>query len=128
MHRTRSLKPTSILTDAEVRATKARLEEILPIAALVSADLAVDLEITIRFAAVAAKCRESRELRGESIKDVAAQLRVPQYRLKAIEEPRAAEIDAEMLRRYIGYLGLGSWFSRWKRANRILAQSLDLTP
>jgi hypothetical protein len=86
----------------------------------------LDVEKTIRFHAVAAKVRERREDRGESVKEAAGHLRVPQYRVRAIEDGHIREVDPGILVSYTAYLGLETWLARWKRANRTLAQGLGL--
>jgi hypothetical protein len=63
---------------------------------------------------------------GLSIKDVAIQLGVPQYRIKAIEAGRLNEDDALVLPRYVSLLGLERWARRWATANPELAATLGL--
>lgn len=77
----------------------------------------VDVEGTVRFLAVAQRCKAAREQRGLSLKAVAAHLHVPQYRLRRIEEGHTREMEGDVLRRYVHYLGLASWFTRWTRTN-----------
>jgi ribosome-binding protein aMBF1 (putative translation factor) len=87
-----------------------------------------DLEAGARLSSLRAKCTETREKKGLSIKDVAQQLKVPQYRIKDIEG--AGRIDAgnaEVLRRYVELLGIRRWVKRWVAANGELAMKLGLS-
>ena len=61
----------------------------------------------LRLSSLGAKSQEVRGKRGLTIKEVAVQLKVPQYRLKAIEEHRKNEILPEVLERYIKFLKIG---------------------
>jgi cytoskeletal protein RodZ len=76
--------------------------------------------------ALTAKCRETREKRGLSIKDVAAQLRVPQYRIKAIEGHPSREFKPQYLRSYVEFLGSRRWVRRWIAANAELGKRLEI--
>jgi hypothetical protein len=76
-------------------------------------------EDTIRWHALAARCREARGARG--IRDVSVALGIPQYRLRAIESGHLREIRADLARRYFHSLGIDDWVARWCRANRELA-------
>ncbi len=84
----------------------------------------VNFEDVIRLGSLGAKCEEVRALRGLSIKDIAKELGVPQYRLKAIEEPNETMILPEVLEKYIAFLELESWFKKWEDANLTLAKKL----
>jgi len=116
-----------ILTAHEVRAVTQRLRKLLG-DSFTALDAASDirLEAWLRFQAVADRCQDSREGRGEGLKAAAAALRVPQYRLKDIEEGHVNHILRGVLVRYIAYLGLERWFGRWKKANRSLVVRLAL--
>jgi hypothetical protein len=121
------VKRTSILSDADVRVLTAGVKKLLP------GDLPehllsrVNIEAGIRFGAVAAKCRERRERRGLTVKEAARQLRVPQFRLNAIEGGRLSEVRADVLLAYVAFLELRPWLVRWRRANPSLSRQLGLT-
>ena len=66
----------------------------------------------LRFQAVAAQCRQAREEIGRGVKEVAQRLGVAQYRLDAIELGCFGEIWPQVLKTYIGFLGLDSWLRR----------------
>lgn len=88
------------------------------------ASLGVDVETTVRFSLVGHQCKTHREQRGLSLKEVAAHLRMPQYRIRSIEEGRLRQVNGDVLRRYVGYLGLTKWFNRWLQENQDLAKQL----
>ena len=113
-----TLKKTSILDGDEIKAITAELRVLMPGLAEVADRMGHDLEAGARLMSLKAKCTEVREKKGLSIKDVAKQLGVPQYRIKAIEAGTLSEIDAVVLRRYFELLGLGRWVTinaEWHR-------------
>lgn len=81
-------------------------------------------EASIRFGPVALYCRHARETHGESLKDAAKALRVPQYRLNQIEDCLPLEVEYSMLVRYVSHLGLEPWFDFWERSNAPLVALL----
>ncbi|HEX7772706.1 MAG TPA: helix-turn-helix domain-containing protein [Pyrinomonadaceae bacterium] len=84
----------------------------------------IDVEAMLRFMPLAEKCRTARARKGLSLKDAARALKVPQYRLKDIEENRVRSVDQAVLVLYIELLEIKQWFSRWKAQNRSLYESL----
>jgi hypothetical protein len=77
-----------------------------------------------RWHALAEQCRQARGGRG--IRDVSVALRVPQYRLRAIEGGLLREVHAERARRYFRFLGIDAWVADWCRSNRELATRVGL--
>ncbi len=71
----------------------------------------------IRFHPVGEKCGKVREQKGLSVKKSAAQMKVPQYRLKAIEKSDLKYIQHPVLEHYIDFLGMRKWFNTWVREN-----------
>jgi len=90
----------------------------------------VSVEDAVRFGPLARRCDQRRNVLGRSVKQVAADLRVPQYRLKAIEAGTLREVDPTILLAYISYLGLQRWFARWRGANPEIASrvAMDAKP
>jgi hypothetical protein len=76
------------------------------------------VEQTVRHFSLAKRCAAAREQKGLTIADVAKKLKLPQYRLKAIESCRVAEVQPHVVEQYIRFLGLNRWFSRWTSANQ----------
>jgi len=77
----------------------------------------INPEDMIRFQMVAEMCRSEREKKTFTFKQIALNLKVPQYRLKDIESSSAGNIKGDILENYIDYLGLREWFNSWKRHN-----------
>ena len=78
----------------------------------------------MRFRPVEVACKEAREKMGLTVKQVADQMKVQQYRLTAVEENRA-EIRVDILERYIDLLGLRDWFSGWVASNQDVYQRIE---
>jgi Helix-turn-helix domain len=85
------------------------------------------VEHTVRLFSLAKRCSAARDRRGLTIADAAKELKVPQYRLKAIESCRAADVEPNVLEQYIRFLGLNRWFSRWVSANQDIPASAGRT-
>jgi hypothetical protein len=84
------------------------------------------IEESVRFDALAKRCSTRREAKGFSVPKLSKLLKVPQYRLKAVDQGKVREVDPTVMRKYVAYLGLGSWFRRWARENRELVGRLGL--
>jgi len=80
-----NIDKTRILSSAEVRALTSRIRRLLGPEILGAASRRWSMADRIRFAAVAASCVQERERRGMTLKDAAGILKVPQYRLRAVE-------------------------------------------
>jgi len=52
-------------------------------------------------------CRQAREKRDLTIREVAKTMAVPQYRMKDIEDNAVGRIEPAVLKRYLDFLGLG---------------------
>lgn len=77
----------------------------------------INMQDIIRFQIVAGMCCKKREEKGLTFKQIALDLKVPQYWLKDIENSRIKDIRVNILESYIDYLGLRRWFGTWKRHN-----------
>lgn len=84
------------------------------------------MENTLRIGSLSKRCQVEREKLGLTVKQVAAQLKVPQYHLKAIDEGRLSEIREDVLGKYLVLLGLQDWVQQWVTANPGLARRLGL--
>jgi ribosome-binding protein aMBF1 (putative translation factor) len=85
-------------------------------------------EEVLRMHSLRNRFQSAREARGLSIKEVAAQLKVPQYRLKAIEGGSSSEIKQDIFQKYSEFLDLEDWVSEWAAANKKVAAKLGLKP
>ena len=108
-----------ILSDHEVRLMARRLQEVM-------GQPFVNVEDDLRFMSVAARVQEARERKGLDLKKAAAALKVPQYRLRDIEQGRLKDLVPSILVRYVDFLGMKVWFGRWKKANPGIVARLEL--
>jgi transcriptional regulator with XRE-family HTH domain len=116
-----------ILTDDEVRAIVVAAEAAAgPDVVGTANKLGIDRDANVRLFAVRLQCANRREKLGLSLKQAAARLRVPQYRLRAIENGTLRDVDVEILRSYVQLLGVGRWFRRWVLANGRLAARIGI--
>jgi hypothetical protein len=80
----------------------------------------------IRWHSIGVQCQQARASRGLSIRHASVGLRIPQYRLQAIESGALREFRADMARRYFRFLEIDPWIARWCRANPDLARRAGL--
>ncbi len=117
--------PCAILSRSEIRLLDREVRR-----ALMSSFPGLDAHLidrsedTIRWHALAARCREARGSRG--IRDVSVAIGIPQYRLRAIEGGLVREVRADFAWRYFRFLGIDAWVTKWCRANRELATRAGL--
>lgn len=78
-----------------------------------------------RYASVAQRCRDARAERGLSVRETAAALKLPQYKIKAIEAGDFREFRLAQLQQYVNYFGFSAWLRRWCKANPALVASLS---
>ena len=71
-----------------------------------------------RFQYIAYICRKAREERGMSFKEISTELKIPQYRLKAVEKGVPESVESDILQKYIKFLGIQNEFEDWLRDNR----------
>src|SRR5712691_1823877 len=117
-----TVKRDMILSDAQVELLTEAVHELLG-QEFVSASSGRGFNTSrgVRFMAVSARCTAEREHIGLTVKQAAARIKVPQYRLKAVEGGRMSEIRPEVLARYVSFLGLNSWLGRWAKMNGTLS-------
>jgi len=121
------LNKTTILTDKQIKQlVKAAPLVFGPDMCDQMKSFGVNFEEVIRLSSLGAKCQEAREGLGLTIKKVAVQLRVPQYRLKSIEERHGTEILPNVLEKYIKLLKIEKWFQKWAEANPKMAEKLGV--
>ena len=114
-----------ILSEDEVRLLTRDLRKVVgPLLGELSERYGLDFEASVRFGAVAHRLREAREARGMDLKSAARAVRVPQYRLRYIEQSSLKHLRGSDLHAYIDFLGLNRWFAGWRKANPELAAQL----
>jgi hypothetical protein len=116
-----------LLTDEDVRFLAQRFKHMMgePMSGLLQQHVILP-EDHFRFGPFAMRLESARVERGLSLKDAAAALKVPRYRIAEIESSRTKNIDPDLLVRYVEHLGLKNWFGRWKKTNAVLAQRLQI--
>jgi hypothetical protein len=120
---------TSILTDEEVALIEQELCLALgPDTLELVESLGLVVGDTVRWGSLRARCEEERETRGLTLKDISSDLKIPQYRLRAIEQGTLRELKTQFAHRYFHYLGIESWVKRWARANAELARRSGILP
>jgi ribosome-binding protein aMBF1 (putative translation factor) len=76
------------------------------------------LKDVIRFRPVGERCQKAREKKGLTIKEISAQIKIPQYRLRAVEDSHLRYIQPDVLEQYIDFLQIRRWFDLWARRNK----------
>jgi hypothetical protein len=95
-----------------------------PDLACMIANSPINMNHLIRFMGAASMCRMRREEKGIRFKQISSALKIPQYKLKAIEENSVMNIVPEVLNRYVDYLGLGEEFGKWLEENSEVYEGL----
>jgi hypothetical protein len=107
-----------IFTDKEVEILSEFLRENLDTSFSRKAkEYGINFEDMIRFHPLSQKIQEKRILLDLSIKDVSKQLKIPQYKLKYIENSSVKNIDIKILQDYVKLLKLDNWYKEWLKAN-----------
>ena len=78
----------------------------------------VNVQHIVRFQYISRICQKARKLKKLTIKKVSAQSKIPQYRLKAIENCSIVEIRADDLDKYIEFLDIEELFKLWLKKNK----------
>lgn len=118
--------PAAILNDPEVRYLASQVAAALPSLPESLRAAIPTAEDVVRWSAVAARCRQVRDERGWTTKDVAGILKVARYRIDAVEKGPARGYVLEVAVRYFRLLGLETWIARWARSNPDLARRQGL--
>lgn len=119
----------SVLTDAEVRLLAAEVRALFgPTFAEVFRKSSGRLEDTMRWLSLKERCEQARAARGMNLKEAALALKVPKYRLAAVEAGTLGELKPDVARQYFRFLEIKSWVRRWSRSNRDLAKRAGIAP
>lgn len=106
-----------ILSDEEVTLLVTRLRQSFGERLTGFVEGTLSIEDHVRYWAVSTRLAMLRGQREESIKQVAAALKVAQYRIKDLERDSPDAVQSEILVKYVQYLGLDAWFRKWAAAN-----------
>lgn len=128
-HLARALRENWILTDEQVKEVARLMSAVFrrefPVAAGCASASSEDI---VRLSSLRARCARARQERGFDVKAVARLLKVPQYRVRAVEDGSRSEMKPEAVRLYVEFLGLQRWARRWAKANPELAERIGLAP
>jgi hypothetical protein len=120
---------TKILTPQEIRLVARRIKAMLPAEIFqFSQSRSRSVENTLRIGSLSKRCQVEREKLGLTIKQVAAQLKVPQYHVKAIDEGDIREIEKTCWGSTWSCWDYRNGCSKWVAANPGLARRLGLKP
>lgn len=78
----------------------------------------------IRFQYIASLCKNTREERGLSLKEASKQLKIPAYRLNAIEGSNIHQVVPDFFDKYIEFLGLSDEFEKWQQDNQDICNDI----
>jgi DNA-binding XRE family transcriptional regulator len=118
--------PAAILTDRDVRYLASQVELALAAVPPPTRSAAPSAEDIVRWSAVAARCRQVREERSWTTRDVASALKVARYKIDAVEKGPVRDYELEIAVRYFRLLGLEPWIARWARSSPELARRQGL--
>lgn len=114
-----------ILTDDEIKVFAGHMKESMgPTFSALSDEYGLSIEDTLRFQPLSYRLVEARTVKGLTLKEAAAALKVPKYRLDYVEKASIGNISPEIALRYIEFLGLSGWFGKWKKANAEFAKRM----
>lgn len=117
------MSKSKILIEDQVKEFTKLLVKNLPEAAL---QYLPDPEEIFRMFTLGKKFEKERIDAGKSIKNLAQELKVAQYRVKAIEQAQVGQIEPTVLQKYSDYLGLNEWCFEWAAINEELAEKLGI--
>jgi transcriptional regulator with XRE-family HTH domain len=120
-------KETKILSDDEVKHLLELMLDVMPYPAKEMLVLNnINPEDSIRMQSITRTFRNAREISNQTLKDVSGKTKIPQYRIRAIEEGNLAEIKPTFFRQLSKYYDLDEWCSRWAIKNTELASGLGM--
>jgi len=112
------------INDETAEAAVSRIFESMPALGVAMEKYGINPKFMIRFQPISKLCQKTREAKNLTIKQVAMQLNVPQYRLKDIEAASVEKIVFDVLEKYVDLLGLKDFFSGWAEKNKDIHQHI----
>ena len=120
-------KEMKILSDDEVKILLEMMLDVMPYPAKEMFVLNnINPEDSIRMQSLTKTFRNAREMGNQTLKDVSGKTKIPQYRIRAIEEGKLSEIKPKLLRQLSQYYDLDEWCLRWAVKNTELASGLGM--
>lgn len=111
---------SSIIDEETANLVVEKMREVLgPAVFSISEDFGVNAQELVRCQSLFHSCKAAREKKRLTVKQVAAILKVPQYRIKVLEGgPDRTSIRSDILERYIEFLELSVFYREWKKVNQ----------
>jgi hypothetical protein len=86
----------------------------------------VDTEKAISFLILGRYLKEERERRSLSLKEVTTVTKIPQYRLRAIENASVSKVTPDHLKKYISFLEIEDLAREWAEKNPEVGREFGL--
>jgi len=116
-----------VLNDDEVKHLLELMLDVMPYPAREMLILNnINPEDSIRMRSLSKSFQNARKIGNQSLKDVSGKTKIPQYRIRAIEEGNLSEIKPSFLRQLSKYYNLDKWCSLWADTNTELASGLGM--
>ena len=111
---------SSIIDEETANLVVEKMREVLGSAVFsISENFGVNAQELVRCQLLFHSCKAAREKKRLTVKQVAAILKVPQYRIKVLEGgPDRTSIRSDILERYIEFLELSVFYREWKKVNQ----------
>ena len=85
----------------------------------------VNSDHLIRFQYISSLCKNTRDQKNIPLKQASEKLKIPQYRLREIENGSTKAILSDFLDRYVDFLGLTDAFCDWLKDNEDIYKSIQ---
>ena len=90
-----------------------------------TSELNINIHHVIRYLPLAKFCKKKRESLNLSLKEIGTKLKVPKYKLKAIEETSLHAVKHEILIQYVKFLGIEKEFELWAQDNQDILEEIS---
>ena len=87
--------------------------------------LGINSDHLIRVQYISSLCTNAREQKNISLKQASEKLKIPQYRLREIENGSTKAILPDLIDRYLDFLGLTDAFFDWLKDNEDIHKSIQ---
>ncbi len=80
----------------------------------------------ILFKAISEKIIKAREKRNLTIKEISKILKIPQYKIRYIEESNLTEIEIKFFEKYLHFLNLEIDYNKWTKKHKDIIEKYNL--
>jgi len=80
----------------------------------------------ILFTAISEKIKAKREKRNLTIKKISTELKIPQYKIRYIENASLSNIEKGYLEKYLYFLDLTQYYSKWAKKHKDIVDKYNL--